>query len=112
MVAKGAQNSGRMKACSHVRGLIEKIEICNLCFKVLKQKHIARSNVSMNNRRLDLLMKVLQSPGSINSNLYPLEPAEWWTRLRIRDTFLAYNENIKKRLNFIEITAFGHLSRS
>nr|AFK48864.1 unknown [Medicago truncatula] len=41
MIPKGSQYTGRMKACSHVRGLIREVKISYLSFVIFKDKHIA-----------------------------------------------------------------------
>ena len=56
MITKGSQNSSRMEASSIVRSLIWKVKICNLGFEVFKEKHIARSDISVYYGGLNLLV--------------------------------------------------------
>ena len=93
MITKGSQDSSRMKTSSHVRGLIWKIKVCNLGFEVFKEKHIARSDISMYNGRLNLLMQVFQTSGRIDRNPDPLHPIKCRTWLCPLDSFSTYNSN-------------------
>ena len=95
MVAKGAKDACGMETGSHVRSLIREIKIGNFSLQVLKQEHVAGSDISVDDRRLCLLVEVLESSGGINGDPHPLHPIKNRARLRPLNSFPPCEAHVK-----------------
>lgn len=99
MITKSSQDSCRVKTSSIIRRLIWEIEISNLCFEVFEKKNIARPYVSMDYRRLWLLMKVFQTPSCFNRYFHPRYPVKCWTWLCPLNSLPTCNRTIRNQLH-------------
>ena len=74
MVAESSQDSCRVKTSSVVRSLVREVKISNLGLVVFEKKNVAGSYISMDYRRLRLLVKVLQTPSCLDRDFHPRCP--------------------------------------
>jgi len=107
MITKSPKNTGRMKTCCCIRGLIWQIKISNLCNIIVKKKYVTRLDVTMDDVDLCLFMKIFKSPGCSNSNFNSLSPWEHFTRLWTLDTFSSYTHQLSLIVNKNEDTNSG-----
>lgn len=74
VVAESAKNTSRVKACSHVRGLVGYIKIADLGDIVVKEQDIAGLDVSVDDARLSLLVEELKPSRGTHGDPHALHP--------------------------------------
>jgi hypothetical protein len=88
MVPKGPQHTSRVQARGCVGALVGEVEVGDLGAEIVEDEDVAGADVPVDDRRLHLLVQVLQTSRGSVGYLHALSPVEDGAGLRALDSFL------------------------